>query len=269
MLTPVAVTRYRSELRSLSHREWWLAILSGLFLAIHFASWITSLEFTTVASSVVLVTTTPLWVALLSPLLLRERITRNMLLGMILALIGGMVVGVSDSCTWQLGRLTCPPFKDFIDGKAFLGDFLALCGAWMAAGYMLVGRKLRAKMNLIPYVFIVYGVAAVVLVAIMFGMGESPVGFTPLAYLWLVLLAIVPQLLGHSSFNWALRYLPASFVAIILLGEPIGSTILAYFLLQENPGWLKFGGAILILAGIYLASRVDNQKINPIEPIVG
>ena len=126
----------------------------------------------------------------------------------------------------------------------------------MAAGYMLVGRKLRAKMDLIPYIFVVYGMSAVVLIAIMLGMGESPFGFSPQVYLWLILLALVPQLLGHSIFNWSLKYIPASLVSVTLLGEPIGSTVLAYFILLENPGWVKIGGATLILVGIWLVARI-------------
>jgi drug/metabolite transporter (DMT)-like permease len=255
ILAPFALTRYRPDLRQLSRREWILALLSGLFLALHFASWITSLEYTTVASSVVLVSTTPLWVALLAPLVLRERLGTAAVVGLILALTGGVIVGLSDACTWQAGALSCPPLKTFFGGTAFLGDFLALAGAWMAAGYMLVGRKLRAKMELVPYIFVVYGMAAVVLVIIMLGMGETPFGLPPLAYLWFALLALVPQLFGHSTFNWALKYLPASFVSVTLLGEPVGSTILAYFIFQETPGWVKIGGAVLILAGIWLAAR--------------
>ncbi|KAF0108275.1 MAG: hypothetical protein FD146_849 [Anaerolineaceae bacterium] len=259
-LAPLALTRYRSALRALTRREWTLGLLSGLFLAVHFASWITSLQYTTVASSVVLVTTTPLWVVLLSPLVLRERVTGGVLAGMALALAGGAVVGVSDSCTLEAGRLACPPLSAFVGGRAFLGDFLALIGAWMAAGYMLVGRKLREGMPLVPYVFLVYGAAAVVLAAVMLAMGQSMFGYAPAAYLWFVLLALVPQLLGHTSFNWALRYLPASLVSVVLLGEPIGSTILAFFILQETPGWVKIGGAVLILAGIYLASRARGKN---------
>jgi drug/metabolite transporter (DMT)-like permease len=257
VLAPFALTRYRSELRALSRREWTLGLLSGLFLAFHFASWITSLQYTTVASSVVLVTTTPLWVALLSPLVLREKITPMIIIGMLLALAGGGIVAVSDSCTLAMGRLVCPSMGEFLRGSAFLGNFLAVFGAWMAAGYILIGRRVRAKMSLVPYIFVVYGMAAIVLIALMFGMGKSPVGYPPMAYLWFVLLALVPQLVGHTSFNWALRYLPASFVSVTLLGEPIGSTILAVLFLQETPGWLKIGGAVLILAGIYLAVRGD------------
>jgi len=259
ILAPFALTRYRSVLRRLSRREWVLALLSGLFLALHFATWITSLEYTTIASSVVLVTTTPLWVAILAPLVLRERLGTAAVVGMILALTGGVIVGLSDACAWQAGALACPLLRTFFGGTAFLGDFLALAGAWMAAGYMLVGRKLRAKMELVPYIFVVYGMAAVVLIVIMLGMGESPLGLPPLAYLWFALLALVPQLFGHSIFNWALKYLPASFVSVTLLGEPVGSTILAYFIFQEQPGWVKIGGAVLILAGIWLAARGEKK----------
>lgn len=259
ILAPFALSRYRSELRQLSRREWILALLSGLFLAFHFATWITSLEYTTVASSVVLVTTTPLWVALLSPLVLRERLGKAAVLGLILALAGGIVVGLSDACAWKAGALSCPPLRTFFGGTSFLGDFLALFGAWMAAGYMLVGRKLRAKMELVPYIFVVYGMAAVVLMIIMLGMGESPLGLPPLAYLWFALLALVPQLFGHSTFNWALKFLPASLISMTLLGEPVGSTLLAYFFFQETPGWVKIVGAALILVGIYLAARGEKK----------
>ncbi len=255
VLAPLALTRYRPQLLQLTIREWLLALLSGLFLAIHFTVWVTSLQYASVASSVVLVSTTPLWVALLSPLVLRERVGVAAYVGLVLALVGGSVVGLSDSCTWQAGSLACPAAGTFFGGTAFLGDFLALAGAWMAAGYMLVGRKLRSKMDLIPYIFVVYGMAAILLVAFMFVLRESPLGFPPITYLWLVLLALVPQLLGHSIFNWSLKYIPVSLVSLTLLGEPVGSTILAYFILQQQPGWAKIGGAVLILAGIWLAAR--------------
>jgi drug/metabolite transporter (DMT)-like permease len=260
VLLPIAVTRQRAELKRLGRVDLTLALLSGFFLALHFAAWITSLELTTVASSVVFVTTTPLWVALLTPLVLKEPLTRPVLVGMGLALTGGIVVGLSDSCSWSQAGLLCPSLGEFLGGKAFLGDLLALFGAWMAAGYLLIGRRLRAGMSLMAYIFVVYSAAAVILVGIMFLSGQKPFGYPPQTYLWLTLLALVPQLLGHSTFNWALGYLPAAFVSITLLGEPIGSTILAYFLLSEIPSSIKIAGAVLILAGIYVASLRTNQK---------
>jgi drug/metabolite transporter (DMT)-like permease len=114
---------------------------------------------------------------------------------------------------------------------------------------------LRGKIPLIPYIFIVYGFAAVVLLIIMAFMQQNPFGYPASTYLWFILLALIPQLLGHSTFNWALKYVPASFVSIILLGEPIGSTILAYILFQEYPGVVKMIGGVLILIGIWLAAR--------------
>jgi drug/metabolite transporter (DMT)-like permease len=130
----------------------------------------------------------------------------------------------------------------------------------MAAGYLLIGRRLRVKLSLVPYIFVVYGMAALLLVIMMFAAGQSPFGYQPVTYLWLLALALIPQLVGHSTLNWALRYLPASFVSIALLGEPIASTVLAYFLLKETPGPLKVVGAALILAGIYAASLGQDEK---------
>ena len=257
ILTPIALSTRRSEISTLSRKDIFLAVFSGIFLALHFATWITSLEYTTVASSVVFVTTTPLWVALLAPLTIKEPLTRPVLLGMALASAGGIVVGLSDSCRLAGWKMTCPELADFIKGKAFLGDFLALCGAWMAAAYVLIGRNLRRKLSLISYITLVYGVAACVLVIIMVSAGQVPWGYPPVAYGWFLLLALIPQLLGHSSFNWSLGYLSAAYVSITLLGEPIGSTILAFFLLGEKPAASKVFGAILILFGIYLASRSE------------
>lgn len=259
VLLPFAV-RKRSELKSLGRREYGLAVLSGVFLAIHFATWITSLAYTSVASSVVLVTTTPLFVALFSPFTIKEPITRLAAGGMIPALLGSVLIGLSDTCTFEAFQIHCPPAAEFIRGKAFLGDMLALSGAVAAAGYVIIGRSLRAKLSLANYVFGVYGIAALVLIALMLLAGASPFGYPAAAYGWFLLLALVPQLIGHSSFNWALGYLSAAFVSITLLGEPIGSTILAYLLLDERPTFMKIIGAILILTGILVASHSEKPR---------
>jgi len=261
VLIPISVFRHRRDFRNLSRRDLFLGFLSGIFLAAHFATWITSLEYTSVASSVVLATTTPLWVALFSPLILGEPISRQIKIGLIIALGGTIIIGLSDICVIQ-GGLVCPSPAEFFSGSAVWGDFLALLGAWGAAGYVMIGRKIRAKLSLIPYITFVYGIAAIILIVIML-IGSDPIsGFSPATYTWLVLLALVPQLLGHSTFNWALGYLSAAFVSISLLGEPIGSTILAFILLQEVPTLVKIFGAILILGGIILASQ-DSSTENP------
>jgi len=101
------------------------------------------------------------------------------------------------------------------------GNFLALTGAWAVTGYLIIGRKVRSGMSLIPYIFLVYGMSAITLIIMMFVTGNTPFGFDAKTYGWIFLLALLPQLIGHSTFNWALKYLPAAFVAIITLGEPV------------------------------------------------
>ena len=254
LLAPLALTRHRDELRGLRRGELALGAISGLFLAVHFATWISSLEYTSVASSVVFVSTGPLWVALLSPVLLNERLTRAAIFGLVIAIAGGTVIGMADACTWQ-GGLQCPDLGELLQGRAMWGNFLALVGASTVSGYLIIGRKLRAKMSLIPYIFLVYGMSAIALIVIMFAAGYTPLGYPARAYGWIFLLAAFPQLIGHSTYNWVLRYIPATLVAIITLVEPIGSAVLAFFILQETPSAGVLVGGLLILVGIYLASR--------------
>lgn len=135
------------------------------------------------------------------------------------------------------------------------GNFLALVGAWAVSGYLIIGRKLRTKLSLIPYVFVVYSLCAVALIIIMFAAGQSPLGYPARTYGWIFLLAAFPQLIGHSTYNWVLRYISATLVALITLVEPIASAVLAYFVLQETPSSGVLFGGLLILMGIYLASR--------------
>lgn len=260
ILSPIMVFRYHQELTRLDNKDFRLAILSGLFLALHFATWISSLEYTTVASSVVLVSTTPLWVALLSPLFIKESVTRYTMLGLLVASLGTILIGVSDACSTSVG-FHCPPLTQFVQGKAFWGDILAVFGAFFGAGYILVGRGIRSKVPLMVYIFVVYGVAAVVLCTFVFGTNQQIIGYSPKIYLWMFLLAVGPQLFGHSTVNWALGFLPAAFVSITLLGEPIGSILLAYVFLNESPGFSKLFGAILILGGIIIASQKNSETL--------
>jgi len=254
ILTPIALTKYREELNRITPNEILLGAFSGIFLALHFATWISSLEYTSVASSVVFVSTGPLWVALLSPALLKEHLARTAIIGLVLSLAGGTIIGLSDACVWNHG-LSCPALSDVLEGRAMWGNFLALIGAWTVTGYLILGRKLRTGLSLIPYIFMVYGFAAIALTIIMFITGHSPFGYAPKIYGWIFLLAALPQLIGHSTYNWALKYLPAALVAVMTLGEPIGSAILAFFILSETPTFATIIGGILILLGIYLASR--------------
>jgi drug/metabolite transporter (DMT)-like permease len=217
----------------------WL-LLSGAFLGLHFASWIASLKFTSVASSVVLVTTHPIFVGIGSRLFLKERLGLHLILGIGLSVIGSGLIGYGDM---TLSR------------EALMGDGLALLGALAASGYFLVGRKMRKSQDLLSYIFPVYSTAALVLILLSFLFQEKFLGYSAITYLYLFLLALIPQLIGHTTFNWALKYLPASMVTITLLGEPVGSTILAYFILGEVLTTWKVIGGILIFAGILIALR--------------
>jgi drug/metabolite transporter (DMT)-like permease len=266
VVAPIALTRHRAELASLTRREYLLAALTGICLGLHFAAWFTSLEYTSVASSAVFVTTAPLFVALFSAVVWREKLGLWVVIGLLVSLLGGILIGVSDVCIPSASGLACPPLSEFIQGPAFLGDLLATLGAITFAANILIGSRLRAKLSLVPYIFLAYTAAAITLILAATINGDSFVGYTPVngdsfvsyppsAYFWMALLALVPQLIGHSSFNWALRYLPATFVTITTLGEPIGSTILALFIFQEVPTPLKLFGGILILGGILFASR--------------
>jgi drug/metabolite transporter (DMT)-like permease len=251
ILAPMALTRYRSEYRRLTRLDRWLAILSGFFLALHFATWISSLEYTTVASSTVLVSTSPLFVAVASWLFLREKMGRAVIVGLVVALVGSVIIGLSDA-----GKASSTL------RNALLGDALAFAGAVTVAGYLLIGRRLRAKVSLVPYIAVVYGTAAAVMLAMVGFARQTCSGYSPATYGWLVLLALVPQLIGHSSFNWALAHLPATFVSVATLGEPIGSTLLAYLILGETPTPVKIMGAVIILVGIAFASQNPSAPAN-------
>lgn len=256
MIAPIALTRHMDAIKRFTRTEFLLGVASGIFLAAHFATWITSLEYTSVASSVVFVATGPLWVALLSPMLLKEHISRVAIAGLGLAVLGGVIIGLADVCTWN-GSLTCQSLQDALQGRAMWGNFLALMGAWAVTGYLIIGRKLRAGTSLVPYIFLVYGMAAIALIIIMLVSGNTPLGYQPSTYGWIFLLAAIPQLIGHTTYNWALKYLNATLVAVTVLGEPVGSAILAFFILNETPSLITMAGGALILVGIFLSSRSE------------
>jgi len=240
LLLPIAWLRYRRELRELNARDWRWLLAAGFFLAVHFASWITSLEYTSVASSVALVSTSPLWVALFSWIVLREPVKPSLVIGLALALCGSVVISFAEA-------------RAAISARPLLGNALALIGAVAVSGYWLIGRRMRRGLALVPYVTVVYGSAALLLLAAATIAAQPLTGFKSSTYGWFVLLALLPQLLGHSSFNWALGHLPAAYVAVATLGEPIGAAILAFLFLGEAPTVLKAFAAFLILTGIFLA----------------
>jgi drug/metabolite transporter (DMT)-like permease len=246
LLVPVLVlsARSRAEVSALRRGEAARIVLAGVCLAVHFAAWVASLDRTSVASSVVIVTTSPLWVGLAAPLVLRERVPRALYLGIAIAFLGGATIAWGDLAS---------------GGTTASGDLLALVGAWAAAAYLVVGRAVRPRVNLLTYVTLVYGVAALCLVAAALGTGTPMSGYTPLTWTFLVLLAIVPQIVGHSSLNWALSRLSVTFVAGTVLGEAVGSTLLAWWLLGEAPPPITVVGGTLILTGLALAARAEDR----------
>ena len=252
LLLPLLLSRHRLTFSKIKQTHLRNACWAGFFLAIHFASWIASLEYTNVASSVVIVQTNPLFVALLSPLLLREYLSPRVIIGMGIALVGSTIVGLSDLCTLQ-PQLACPGFRSSFTSGALKGDALALTGAIAGALYLIFGRRVRAQLELLPYISLVYSAAAIMLLLLMVLSGQSPFGFSLESYLWILLLALFPQLLAHSTYNWALGFLPAAVVSLSLLGEPVSAAILAYLFLGEAPTGLRVTGAALVLAGIGIA----------------
>jgi drug/metabolite transporter (DMT)-like permease len=247
ILTPLALARSRPELRALGRRDLLLALGAGAFLAVHFASWISSLAYTSVASSAALVSTNPIWVGLASLLLFRERLGWRGLAGIALTIGGTLVIGLSDS-----GNSAQP--------APLLGNSLALLGALAGSCYLLIGRNLRRRVSVLSYIWLVYSAAAVILLAVALLAGQPILGFPPYVYLLLLGLAVGPQLLGHTSFNYALGALSATFVAVALLGEPIGSAILAMIVFREAVAPLQLAGIALLLAGIALASREEARR---------
>lgn len=265
ILAPWVLSRNRVEIHGIQQKQRYMLILSGLLLALHFSSWIQSLSMTTVTSSVVMVSTSPLWVALLSPLFLREKIVLAAWFGLMLALVGGIVVALNQSCVLAGSRFACEPFVEMASGREFGGMLLALFGAFCAAGYLMIGRRYRSNLSLPSYTFIVYGSAAVFLWTAVI-LSKSPVaGFSAQTYAWCIALGLVPQLIGHSTLNWSLKYLSAAFVSVALLGEPIGSSLLALIFLNEAPGFLEVAGSLLILFGIVVTSIQESKKTSALS----
>ena len=242
-LVPVAFVRYRDQFAEIGRRDLLFAVLSGLALALHFFSWFESLSWTSVAASVTLVQSQPVFVAVGAWALLSERITRRMTAGILVAVVGMIAMSMGDF----LGGVLVGP-------NPLLGNGLAVFGAVMAAGYVLAGRSLRQRMALIPYVVIVYSVCTVGLFVAVLGQGGAFTGYPAREWLLFVGLAVGPGLLGHTVINWALAHLESSVVSVSLLGEPVGATVLAALLLAETPTFYTVVGGVVVLCGIVLTA---------------
>ncbi|MDD4237467.1 MAG: DMT family transporter [Desulfotomaculaceae bacterium] len=246
LLVPLALgPTGRRELKHMPGRDLAMAALAGVFLALHFALWIASLKLTSVASSTVLVTMQPLFVVIGGFLFFKEKITLRGLAGGAAALSGSVIIGFGD---FQAG------------GQALWGDILAFSGAFMVALYVLIGRSLRSRLSLFPYVFLVYGTAALFLLLINLASHTPLYPYPCLDWVWFLALAVVPTIGGHTVFNWALRYVKAAVVSVSILGEPLGATIMAYFIFKEIPGALQIAGGVAIIMGLYIFITAERSK---------
>ena len=217
----------------------------GFVLAFHFASWISSLNFTSVASSVLFVHIDPIFVAAVSHFILKERINRSTLLGIVIAFAGTSIIALGDVVT----------------GKTNLyGDLLALIGAIMLGIYILSGRRIRQNLDLVSYVTPVYATSALVLTVGCLVTGTRLTPYPPREYLLFFAIAVVPMIFGHTVYNWALKYVSAPVVSISLLGEPVGATILAFLFLNEMPTLPTIIGGVITLAGIYMCARSTSSN---------
>ncbi len=239
LLLPAALfsSSFRSEVSVLGGGDIGLLVCAGSLLALHFLFWITSLSYTGITSSIVFVTASPLFVAVYTVLVFREKVHRSFWAGLLIALAGAAIMAGNNL---------------FIGGGNWRGDLLAILGAISAAGYFLSGSRLRKRLSLLTYVFPVYSVAALILLLLALLTGKHFTGLPGKSYLYCFLMAVVCQVSGHSLFNWALRRMKATSVTIGVLGEPAGTTILAFLILHEVPLVSELIGGVFFLAGIFV-----------------
>lgn len=218
------------------------AVGAGICLALHFVTWITSLSFTSIAASTTLVTTNPIWVALLSWLWFKEKPSRLTRLGIAIAFIGGVLIALGDQETVS------------ISPNPALGNSLALVGAGMASLYLLLGREAQRRgLGIGSYIAIAYSTGALVTLPLPFMFGVNYIGYSKEVYLYILLMAVLPQLIGHTSFNWTVRWMSPTLVTLAILWEPVISSCFGYLVFQELPGRFVLVGAAILLAGIVIA----------------
>ncbi len=241
----------KTSLKDIGKKEILLSILSAIFLSLHLLSWITSLKLTSITSSVVLVTTNPIFVAVFSYIIFKEKQPKELIIGIILSVLGSCVLAIGDGGISSLG---------IANKEALIGDILALIGAIMASGYLITGSIMREKMDTFKYILIVYPVTAVLLsIFLLFG-DFKLTGFKATSWLNIFLLGTVSQLIGHTAFNWALKHLKTSMVAISILGEPIGASILAFLFFKETISLTQFLGIICIFTAITIGSKKGKKQ---------
>jgi drug/metabolite transporter (DMT)-like permease len=227
------------------------AILAGISLAFHFALWITSLSYTTIAASTTLVTTNPLWIGLISWWWFGEKISLRQIIGITIAFLGAMVIGLGDLNTSKVGN------------QEIFGDILALIASVAVSFYLLLGREAqRQGFSISGYITIAYSSAAIILLPLPFLCQTPYTGYPFIVYIYILLTALIPQMIGHTSFNWAMRWISPTLVTLAILFEPVGASFLGYLLFREIPSPMVLVGAPLLLLGIaIIALKPETDKM--------
>ena len=245
LMVPVFLPNYLSELRFLTKKDWLFSALAGIFLAFHFILWFESLNYTSVASSTVLVTLQPLFAFVGTYFFFKERISWKAVLSG-LAAVGGSIM-----ISWGDFRMS---------GAALYGDFLALVASALITFYLLLGQNVRKRISLVTYTFVVYFMSSVALFLYVLVEKQPLFPYKASDWLFFILLAIVPNLMGHTLFNWSLKWLSTSIISVAILFEPVGATILAYFFLHERTIWTQIVGGIIVISGITLFALDEKKK---------
>lgn len=246
LMLPVILVKYREELKVIKRRDWILASLSGFFLALHFILWFESLHYTSVASSVVLVTLQPIFAFIGTYIFFGERFSVAAIISMLITILGSFIIGWGD---FQISNL------------ALLGDILALLGAVAITGYFLLGQRLRRSLSLITYTFIVYGISSLVLLLYNIVLQNNFVNYSIDYWMIFLALAIIPTFFGHTLFNWALKWLSTSTISMAIVFEPIGATALAYFILGEKVTSMQWLGGTIVIFGLFLFVVSTTRKV--------
>ncbi|WP_163971723.1 DMT family transporter [Oceanobacillus halotolerans] len=245
IMTPIVIIKHRHEFKRIDQKDWILSILAGIFLAFHFIFWFESLNYTSVASSVVLVSLQPIFAFLGTYLFFQERFSPGAIISMVIALLGSFIISWGD-------------FQ--ISGMALFGDVLALLGAIMVTVYFLMGQKARKSLSLMTYTFIVYGVSSITLIIYNIMLQNDFFGY-PAEHWWIfIALAVIPTFFGHTLFNWALKWVSTATISMAIVFEPVGASILAYFILGEKVTWSQWLGGTIVLFGLFLFIMSTSRK---------
>lgn len=241
-------TVYKIKPSQINIKAFYCAVIAGICLAGHFASWISSLAFTSIVASTTLVTTNPIWVGLLSRFFLKEKLSKSAILGIAIASVGGVLIALGNEGNINSGS------------NPLLGNGLALIGAIMASLYLMFGTQAqKSGLSISNYILIAYSTAAIALFPLPLLFGIKYTEHSPIIYVYIALMAILSQLLGHTGFNWALRWLSPTFVTLSILFEPIISSFLGVIVFQEIPPLSILWGGLILLLGVAVAVTSKNQ----------